>query len=498
VAGQLTIDTIVVVTENVFGDQDGILRIANNFRFTTRPSVVRRELLFQQGDALDPAVLAETARNLRALGVFRRVAIDTVTVDGNFTVVVRTFDGWSTQITANLSSSAGTIVWAAGLTETNFLGLANLASAIYSKGVDRNNITFGTRLNRLLGGNAQLNSAFVHFTDGTQFVWQTGFPFRSFSDRHAVEFFGEVTDRRSLRYVTRSVIDMDTTQFQRRAFRNVVTAAYAPVAGAREYLRLGVAGQIKREDFVLRVHRDSLIPDTVMAAVGVFSEYRRANFKVGYYYNAFGREEDIDLSTLVQVVTWAAPSAFGYQRDGIAPGIAFATGLGFPSGYLKLTAGASGLFTSAGLDSGRVAVAFTAAATPAARQATFFHVRGGIRRNPAPGEEFDLGFNLGPRSFRPHAFTGTRAIWGTLEHRVVAWDNLLGLLGLGFSGFLDYGGAWYADQDARFGGTVGLGLRFGSRRSSAANVGRFDVGYRFGEGWEGKRWKFTFGRGVAF
>jgi hypothetical protein len=98
-----------------------------------------------------------------------------------------------------------------------------------------------------------------------------------------------------------------------------------------------------------------------MAAVGVFSEYRRANFKVGYYYNAFGREEDIDLSTLVQVVTWAAPSAFGYQRDGISPGISFATGVGFPRGYLKLTAGASALFTSAGIDSGRVADSFTEA-----------------------------------------------------------------------------------------------------------------------------------------
>ncbi len=493
------IDTVVVITENVYGPESpGFLRFLNNLRVKTRTYVVRRELLFESGERFDPIIVAETERNLRALGKFRRVAIDTVTLEDKFAVVVRTFDGWSTQLTTNFNSSGGRVTWALGLTETNFLGTANLVSAIYSKGIDRNSLTLGTRVNRLFGSRAVFNAAFVNFSDGTQFVWQTGLPFRSFSDKYAVEFFGEVADRQILQYFVNNVTDVDTTRFQRRALRNVAVAQYAPIANAREYLRLGAAVQVRREDYLLRADRDLPIPDSVTGAIGVFGEYRKANFKVGYYYNAFGREEDIDLSTVVQLTTWVAPSAFGYERNGIAPGVGFFTGAGFPSGYVKFQAGASGLFTSTGLDSGFVAVSMTAAVTPARKQATFLNIRGGVRDNPAPGSEFDLGFGAGPRSFGPHAFVGTRAIWGTLEHRVVAWDNLLGSLGIGFAGFLDYGGAWFPSQDPRYGGTVGFGLRFGSRQSTAANVGRIDFGYRFGDGWEGRRWKFTSGRAIVF
>ena len=47
--------------------------------------------------------------------------------------------------------------------------------------------------------------------------------------------------------------------------------------------------------------------------------------------------------------------------------------------------------------------------------------------------------------------------------------------------FVDYGGAWYTDQDARFGGDIGIGIRTGSSRSTIPKVGRMDIGYRFGD-----------------
>ena len=50
------------------------------------------------------------------------------------------------------------------------------------------------------------------------------------------------------------------------------------------------------------------------------------------------------------------------------------------------------------------------------------------------GAEFDLGRSVGPRGFDAHAFSGTRAVWGTLEHRWFAVDEVLHLLGVGFAG----------------------------------------------------------------
>ena len=130
----------------------------------------------------------------------------------------------------------------------------------------------------------------------------------------------------------------------------------------------------------------------------------------------------------------------------------------------------------------------------------------GAMKNNIPGFEFDLGIVFGPRAFPAHAFTGNRMAWGTLEQRVFLIDELFGFMGLGFAGFLDYGGAWYDTEAARAGGNVGVGIRFGGTRGTAANVGRLDLSWRFGEGCvpasegscEGNRWAISFGRAFPF
>ncbi len=48
-----------------------IIGWANRIHIRTRESVIENELLFHRGEAVDPAILTETERNLRALGIFR-------------------------------------------------------------------------------------------------------------------------------------------------------------------------------------------------------------------------------------------------------------------------------------------------------------------------------------------------------------------------------------------------------------------------------------------
>ena len=108
-------------------------------------------------------------------------------------------------------------------------------------------------------------------------------------------------------------------------------------------------------------------------------------------------------------------------------------------------------------------------------------------------KEFDLGLTYGPRTFGAHAFVGDRELWGTLEYRHYRWDEVFGFLGLGYAGFVDYGGAWYDGQDRRFGGNVGVGLRLGSSIGSRASAAKIDLGYRFGPGFEGNRLGISFG-----
>jgi hypothetical protein len=190
--------------------------------------------------------------------------------------------------------------------------------------------------------------------------------------------------------------------------------------------------------------------------------------------------------------------ALGYPRAGVFPRLEAQTGFGTSAAFVRLSVVANGLLTSAGVDSGQVRGSLTLASRLIPRQATVLYLQGGVQKNPAPGAEFDLGHGLGPRAFKPHAFTGTRSLWGVAEHRVFLWDNLFGLFGLGVAGFVDYGGAWFADQPARHGGDVGFGLRSGATSATGPNVGRLDLAYRFGDGITGSRWVVSFGTAYEF
>ena len=236
----------------------------------------------------------------------------------------------------------------------------------------------------------------------------------------------------------------------------------------------------------------------MLAAVGLSMDYLRSGFlTLRPAANGFNVEEDLDLSLKVHLGVWLAPSNMGYVRTGVGPEAQLWVGTGGPRYYARGAFRTNGLFTSAGLDSGRVDVEASFGARIFREHWDLLYLTLGAQENPPPGGEYDLGAGsasaaasanqqvvsfFGPRLFDPHAFTGTRTIWGTYEHRWFAFDNVLNLLGIGFAAFLDYGGAWYPDQEVRLGGDVGLGLRIGSIRSSIVGLSRIDIGYKFGDG----------------
>ena len=493
-----TIDSISIVTINVFAPREArhnfVFRLANGVRFKTRHGVVERELLFAVGEPYDSARVAETARNLRALAIFRDVEIDTATVAGKFTVSVITSDAWSTKVQLNARSTGGTFTGEVALTEENFLGAGHLVSVSYRDEPDRTAVLVKGQMNRAFGTRAVIGGAFDDLSDGNRGSWVVGLPFRSQLDRKAISLTGEAADQRILQFRDGGLFNT----FRRRAVRTTASLAIAPKARSDGYLRLGFLGQVRREEYIHQ--RDSLlpVPDTVTGAVGVFADWLDSRFMVVTHYNGFAQEEDINLSTRVLASVWLAPSAFGYEETGVAPRVFASTGAIMGRSFVRASLEANGLLTSSSLDSGQVRGTLTLSLRIIDKSATVLHIEAGARKNPPPGLEYDLGHGIGPRAFEPHAFTGNRTLWGILEHRAFLVDQFLGLFGVGFAGFVDYGGAWFDDQAARWGGDVGLGLRIGSTRSRAGNLGRFDIAYKFGDGVTGNRWVFSSGRSFTF
>jgi len=470
-------------------------RLANSLHITTRPSVIRRELLFRPGSPYDSAAVAETARNLRSVGVFRRVMIDSIRSDTGLVLRVTTGDGWTTRPEFRFGSTGSKVFYTLSLDELNFLGTATRVGVRYRKNPDRSTVIASFRQPRLFAGNVGLQLQYEDRSDGSlQFASVTK-PFFALTDRTAWLVLGDTRQVRVLRFFDGSDEARDT--LQRRYAIGSVTLARALRADREGYFRVGLYGQIRRDDYAVESRTDTL-GHTVTGAFGGYLNWRKARFLVSTGLQGFGREEDVDVSTLVGLGVYLTPRGFGYTEDGVVGALGLRTGFGQVHRVVQLMANATGRLTSGGLDSASVHLAATSYLRPARRHFVVVHAASGWQRRPAPGAEFDLGLGLGPRGFRQHAFTGDRAFFTSAEYRWTITDEFLKLSAIGVAGFVDYGGAWYHGFDRRTGWDAGVGLRFGPTRTTGVRNTRVDLAYRGKNDAQNGGWVIVFGAGFAF
>jgi hypothetical protein len=76
---------------------------ANKVQFKTKPWVIQNELLFAEGDALDPNALADTERNLWVKNVYKDIKFDIQeTDDGQVDIVVYVRDRWNWSLSSDI------------------------------------------------------------------------------------------------------------------------------------------------------------------------------------------------------------------------------------------------------------------------------------------------------------------------------------------------------------------------------------------------------------
>ena len=475
------IDTIVVENHNIFeplGDAPGLLaRLGDALHVRTRAWVIRRTLLFDRGDAYDSARVVESARALRGLGVFRDVELDTVRVDGRLGVRVTTADGWSTRPQGGWSSTAGSVSWNVGLVEKNLLGTANQLQALYDRTPDRSSWALLLHAPALVLRRASLDLDLLDLSDGRAAYWAYGVPFYETAAPASLVTSGEAGTTRVLTFRDGALAD----SLQRRALRFALGGGIALRATDHDYARLEFFAQLRRESFSpygVPAATDSL---TFTPAVGL--EVGRSRFVVARSLDQYDRPEDVDVSSRLWIGAWAAPRGFGYGagRAGVGPQVSAQWGAAWGSGFAWLRLNADGVLGAAGLDSGRADAAMTVATQGLPRQTLVVHAEGGAARRVAPGSEYDLWLYLdGPRAYPAHAFTGTRRYWAVAEDRFLVANDFLGLVGIGLAPFVEWGGAWYADERPRAAGDAGLALRLGATRSTRGEVTEIAVARRFG------------------
>ncbi len=470
-------------------------RLANSLHIKTQPYVIQREFLFSPGQPYDSVLVAETGRNLRSLGLFRDVRIDSVRTDSGLVVRVTTQDGWTTRPEVRFRSVGGDVILGFQFVEDNFLGTATKLGVGYANDPDRSTLAFEFRQPRLLSRKVGLGLHYEDRSDGQVAFGVLEQPFYSIASAFGFRVDGETRDETVYQYRGGSTDAVDSLDRRYVAVRG--TAAWAVSRPAKGYLRAGVAGQVRRDDYLpAEVNAD--LASTVTATVGPYAEISWAHYQETEGFVTFSRTEDINLSTTFRLGAYVAPEAWGYQRTGIGPVAEFRTGAAFPGGFLILDAIADGLYTAAGLDSGGVVLSGTVAWRSDSNSLLTLHADGGFLKNPLPGEEFDIGLRNGPRAFGIHSFTGDQAFFTTAEYRRLLLPRVAGLFAVGLAGFVDYGGAWWRDELRRTGTDVGVGLRFGFLRSPIGDLARIDVAWRFANDAKPDGVVLAIGKGFAF
>ena len=494
-----TIRAIIVSRSEVF-DSAEVRRfwgfgLVNALHAQTRPYVVRRELLFDVGEPYDSARVNESARNLRALSIFADVQIDTIPSDSGLTVVVRTTDGWTTNVGFGIRTSGNERVLSGFVQEINLLGTRTIASLGYESDPDRNTVIVGFDTPRLIANRVGVGASYSRRSDGHSASAGIRYPFFSLSSRRAASVDWALFDSRVLRYAGGTRIAVDSARRKLAHVRGEVVMA--PIASPRGYVRVGLVTQVRRDDFGPE-GGTAEIPRTVTVAAIPFVALRAPRFIQVRNYEAMGRVEDVDLGPSLRADVAVAPRAWGYEGDGIGGRLSASAGTRVPTGFLQVSAGGGGLRSSAGRDSSSLDARGLMVSQPNDRHLLVANASAGRLNNPPFGVYYDLGLGYGIRAFPSHAFTGDRYFLLNGEYRWLALPRVWGLVGLGVAGFVDHGGAWFRGEEKRTGTDAGVGLRIGSIRSAGSIIGRVDLAYRFEGDRERAGWVLSLGRGFAW
>ncbi|MBW8773240.1 MAG: hypothetical protein JF590_08130, partial [Gemmatimonadetes bacterium] len=385
--------------------------LANALHIMTRDGAIRRDILLHPGEPYDSGLAAEGARNLRRLGVFRLVTVDTVRTDSGLVLRYTTDDGWSTKADFRFGSTGNQVTWTIGAYEDNLLGTAGQLAFEHKKTPDRTTNTFFFQRSRLIADKVYVGTQYVDKSDGWTVLGVAGVPWLSSHSRARALVNVIAQDARVLQFRNGSSTAIDSL----RRVETIVRAdvGYAPVADPRHYLRIGLAAQVHRDDFGPWA-APSTVGRSVSGELQAYVERSRVRFLVLQGFRTFARQEDVDLSATARLGVGYAPAALGDAPTGVGPVLALHGGVALgPASFVLADLRHNELYRGAGLDSGTTLIGMTAGWVVGTRHTLLAHAEAGWRDAPAPGEEFDLGLGAGPRAFPNHAFTGDRDYFTT-------------------------------------------------------------------------------------
>lgn len=478
--GEIRVSALDIFDTSEPGEDRWLFRLANRLHAATRPSVIRRALLFRPGERVSVQKIEETERVLRANRYLYDVQIRPVAVrDGVVDIEVATRDTWTLDLGLSASRQGGATSRGLELTDYNLLGTGVTLGIGRSRDVDRTSNVFRFENARAFGTLASVSLTHAANSDGRSDAWSVARPFYRLDARWAAGVEATRDDTVEAVY-ERGLV----TSRYRRWLR------HAEVWGGLS--RGLVDGWVRRASIGLSDHDEryaldpgSVAPPVLPAAQRLVAPFVRLElleerFERELNRNLIGRPEFFALGLAATAqFGWAAPG-LGSSDAALLHALTIARGFEFTeSETLTATARLAGQVVD-----GRARRQVLGARAQYYRRQNprwLFYASAAadhVHRPELP-DLLPLGGDNGLRGYPLRYQTGARRVLITVEERFYTDLFVWQLFRLGGAAYMDVGRAWggplAAGADAPWLGNLGVGLRIVNARSAFSNVLHVDL-----------------------
>ncbi|MDZ4786818.1 MAG: hypothetical protein SGJ02_12160 [bacterium] len=487
---------------------------ANRLKIKTRSEVIRRELLFKEGDPFNAFSIQESERVIRGLRYIHKVAI-TPKFDGNFVdIVVYVQDTWTLIPSLSYSFGSGsTDQMAVGITESDLLGYGKRAELLYRDENGRTSIEGVWEDNRVWDSHNNLLLGYFDRSDGNRYLASFGKPYRSLETKRSwsintdfADGVGKLYSKGDERFIFgQEKIDFSTYYSFATGDPDILIHRYTFGYELNDYS----FSEASLSDFdnvdvdpnsVL--NDPSLIPNSRKFSYPFFA-YRRIepDFVSHNYVDRFDRVQDFNLGNVFSTQLGYAPTVFGSDENAWLMSINDSDGFRVNgNSFFRGEIGAASRYSDNEFYNSlfRAELKFVYLMGPRFIGNSFIgnhtlvaSTNFNYGDNLDGEREFYLGSSTGLRGYDSRTFFGDKYISLNLEDRFHLVDDILRLVSLGGAFFVDVGGITTDSLSSIISdelyGDFGVGLRLGFPKSSGARVVRLDFAVPFRDGPDGTK-----------
>lgn len=479
-AEPLRIGKIIVRPLDVYSDDEAnrgaVYGFADRLHIETRESVIRKFLLFREGDPYRPERLEETERNLRGQRFLKSASVTAQPPhDGVVDVVVTTQDSWSIAPETQAGNKGGASQVGASIVETNLLGSGKAMALRWDKNVDRTRFLIDYQDPTINSSYWNARVTYGMNSDGYEHAFSLGRPFYAFATPWSTDFRFD-----SLRQDDRLYLAGETTdRFRHDASRIVASFGRAFDPNDVRANRLVSGIRVVRDEFSEQT--GTTLPESRNFRYA-FVRYERAinDFVKLNFVNKDLRYEDFNLGGSYSIETAVSPRAFGTTSNTFFGRACASAGRRLGANSFMIPS-----FTIESRFDGGAANSVANATVNYVKRFDTDHPTATVARvTVTDGWRLDKDVQFfadgltGLRAYRLHAFTGSRSFIANVEQRIYLGREIAQLVSPGIVAFFDTGNATYggASKLLAVKSDVGVGIRIGLPRSPK-NLIRIDVAY---------------------